>query len=338
MESSSLSIPQHRMDRSTRVLDLHGCTKLQAIERLTFFLDQLRHHHKHKAPRTLKGNHLITTLPGSMPITVVTGSGKHSSHGPVLRQAVERTLQRRQMNFQLNSGNGSFCVDALSGIDLISRENTLKEDTKVIITGIINQNDVQLVNRNTTTSIAAVQLNTLIGSSTISSTSSMDNNIGNEESLPTPSEAARDDEQIQIVKQLSQSEAAKEKSLMVKEQNDLKRAFQDSAICNEEMEEEERALMKALEVSKQQTEQINDDEDEMIRQAVEMSKQVVLEKNEWERLELEAVLALSQQEKDVEMEDDTDLLMKVLEQSKVEHMAFDEQLKLAMDESIRTTW
>ena len=337
MSSSSLSIPQCRMDRSTRVLDLHGCTKLQAIKRLTFFLDQLRH--KHKTPRTLRAQNQIPTVPGPMAVTIVTGSGKHSTHGPVLRQAVEKTLQRRQMVFQLNPGNGSFCVDALSGIELVARDNSLKEDTKVIVTDSSNGNEVQLVNRNTTTSIAAVQLNSLIRSNTLGSSSSSDDNIVNDVPLPTPGEVARDDEQVEIVKQLSQSEAAKEKALKVREQNELKRACEDSVSLNDKMEEDEIALRKVLEMSRQQTVQVDEDEEEMLRQVLEMSEQVELEKKEEERLEFEAVLALSQQESNKEMEGDTDLLlMKILEQSKIEHMEFDTQLKLALEESVRTTW
>jgi len=330
-------MPQCRMDRS-RVLDLHGCTKLQAIERLTFFLEQVRH--QRKKPRTLTGQQQFPALPGSVNVTIITGSGQHSVHGPVLRLAVEKTLVKRQMNFQLNPNKGSFCVDALSGIDLVARENIAKQDTKVIVMSTVGGDgqNVQLVNRETIASMEACRLNQLTRSNTASSSNSLMDDITNDASLPTPSEVAKDDEQIQMAKKFSQSEAAQEQSIKVKEQNDLDKALHHSIKLTKETEEEERELLReAMELSEQHYVQSNEDEEEMIQQALAMSEKAEVQRKEQEYPELQAVLALSQHEKESIEEDDDLLMMEILEHSKLEQMDFDKQLKIALEESIHIT-
>ena len=326
-------MPQCR--KQQQQLDLHGCTKLQAIERLTFFLEQIRH--QRKKPRTLTRQQQFPALPGSVSVTIITGTGKHSVHGPVLRLAVERTLNKRQMNFQLNPNKGSFCVDALSGIDLVSRENMTKVDTKVIVvsTGGLHGQNVQLVNRETTSSMEAVRLNHLILRNTDSNSNSAMDDISNDTSLLTPSEVAKDDEQIQMAKKFSQVEAAKEQSIKVKEQNELDEAVHHSIKLTKEMEEEERELLReAMELSKQHLVESNEDEEEMIQHILAMSEKAELERNEQEYAEFQAVLALSQHEKEPMEEDDDNLMMEIMKHSKLEQMAFDKQLKMALEESI----
>ena len=243
------------------------------------------------------------------------------------------------MNFQLNPNKGSFCVDALSGIDLVSRENIRKIDTKVIVvsTGGGDGQNVQLVNRETTSSMEAVRLNHLTLSNTDSSSNSVMDDISNDASLLTPSEVAKDDEQIQMAKTFSQVEAAKEQSIKVKEQNELDKAVHHSIKLTKEMEEEERELLKeAMELSKQHHVQSNEDEEEMIQHVLAMSEKAELERNEQEYAEFQAVLALSQHEKESIEEDDDILMMEILEHSKLEQMDFDKQLKMALEESVRS--
>lgn len=58
-------------------LDLHGCTRDEALEKFDHFLSKARHH-------------------GWTVLLVITGKGHHSQEGPVLREAIERRLRLRR--------------------------------------------------------------------------------------------------------------------------------------------------------------------------------------------------------------------------------------------------
>lgn len=99
------------------ILDLHGLKKKTAITKMTNFLDRVRHRHQEKK---------------NLVVTIITGCGNNSAHGPVLRYAVKTTLTRRQMKFVLNPGKGSYSVNAMSGIDLYV-DNFQRRDSKVTV-------------------------------------------------------------------------------------------------------------------------------------------------------------------------------------------------------------
>ena len=386
----------------SQILDLHGYTRERAIEKLTFFLDQIRHKHLHSISNS------STYLPPSMPVTIITGSGKHSQSGPVLRHAVEKTLTKRQMVFRLNHGKGSFIVDAFSGIELRLRRGhgdmyddddaLCPKDTKVVIkrrTGLTGgQNDIKLVNRpkntllvTTTPSTSSLALTLTQSRNTSSSyyanessptTTNTCMNTTNEPvhgvpvleiiSMPTPSEALQDEEQLQDAKQLSEKEASRQLSLETKETNKLQKATEDSIRVHREVEKERKILSEILELSKKEEEQQRlqgmMSEEEMIEQALKLSQQMEKDESEQERLELERVLELSQKEKGeggltnvVEEEEDL-MLMEALNQSKALAMdvdtnsttsksytgdsssdvdaEFERQLKIVLEESART--
>ena len=63
-------------------------------------------------------------------VTIITGSGSHSTAGPVLRSAIHSLLVKRGMVFTIERGNGAFKVDALSGIDL--HDAPLPTSSKVV--------------------------------------------------------------------------------------------------------------------------------------------------------------------------------------------------------------
>jgi hypothetical protein len=105
-------------------IDLHGLTKDDAISTVANFLNT------HRASPHLKQKSNSHYKP--VPVIIITGSGKHSHSGPVLRTAVEKYLQKREMNYVINRGKGSFTVDCASGIDLYFDHNQ-KVCTKVII-------------------------------------------------------------------------------------------------------------------------------------------------------------------------------------------------------------
>jgi len=91
-------------------LDLHGFTKENAIRQLTTFLE--RHE---MAPW----------------VCVVTGTGSHSSDGPVIRNAVKKLLSKRKMEFRKLTP-GSFMVNASTGIVLHAPDPPVDTKLKVI--------------------------------------------------------------------------------------------------------------------------------------------------------------------------------------------------------------
>ena len=95
-------------------LDLHGYTKSQGIPLLTSFFERV-----------------TKTQTTDVWVLVITGSGAHSSNGPVLRNAVQALLEKRKMVYVLNRGKGSFTVNANSGQVLYPPEPPT--DSKIIL-------------------------------------------------------------------------------------------------------------------------------------------------------------------------------------------------------------
>lgn len=106
-------------------LDLHGKLVEDAIAEVTLFLERIRTYHHHAAALTGGGG---TTC---CYVQIITGSGSHSRHGPILRSAVQKLLDKRRMIWKLEHGGGSFQVDALSGDDLYDPGEAT--DSKVLI-------------------------------------------------------------------------------------------------------------------------------------------------------------------------------------------------------------
>ena len=96
---------------------------------MTLFLERIRN----AASRVPS---LATTSSATFYVTIITGSGSHSSHGPILRSVVQRLLEKRGMTYQLERGGGAFRVNALSGHDLYQAGAPV--DSKVVV---VNDND-----------------------------------------------------------------------------------------------------------------------------------------------------------------------------------------------------
>lgn len=330
---------QRSMDKS-KTIDLHGFTKIQAIERTTFFLDQIRHKHRNR-------NYTKTTVSGPLTVTIITGSGKHSTDGPVLRDAIQKLLQKRQMSFQLNHGKGSFTVDALSGIDLYNPD-LFKSDTKVLVKHSSDNNNVQLVNRDTSKTYRTEHLNSFSRmSSKLSSNSSEDqeDKLQNSDHLPTPAELARDEKELEEALKLSQSEASKHQSLKDKEKQAMEQALQDSLNMEKEMEEEERIMKEIMELSKNEENVAFQKDEELMKQVMQLSMDHEREAALREEEELKAVLAQSMNESPGNgvVEEDDILFHEALKLSQDEQhqeqgrrnncIDYEEQLRLAMEAS-----
>ncbi|GAX18962.1 hypothetical protein FisN_8Hh182 [Fistulifera solaris] len=96
------------MNRHLAELDLHGLTREKAIRAVTDFMEDNKRKH----------------------VRIITGTGSHSTHGPVLRTAVESLLTRRKMQFQKDSA-GSFLVNCASGDTFYPPESP--QDTKLLV-------------------------------------------------------------------------------------------------------------------------------------------------------------------------------------------------------------
>lgn len=393
MSKSLPSIPQCQLAES-QILDLHGNTKEKAIQKLTFFLDQIRHKHLHSlhAPASSKR---LTYLP----VSIITGSGKHSQNGPVLRTAVQKTLTKRQMTFRFGAGKGSFLVDALSGIELRERrghgdpsadttdedyDSRCAKDSKVLVkrqrdrigVGFIGgpQHDVRLVNRPNNTLLTRphqpvpapkpapapkASISAVHSDRDDEATTNLNEEIDGILSMPTPSEAKWEEEQIKDAKQLSEKEASLQYSLETKESKILQKATEDSVHSHREIEEERKKLQDILEMSKREEEHNQKSEEEMIEEALKLSTQDNLKytyDSEDERLQLEKVLAMSRNcKQDDEDEDEDLLLLEALKESRAlannesartisrnestsfsMDNEFERQLKIAMNESNHT--
>jgi len=123
--------PSKTKFQPTHSIDLHGYRKSEGIKALTSFLDQV----------VSKNNNITSskrcrTQPGSRNggdiwVCVITGSGAHSPEGPVLRDAIKNLLDKRQMEYVINRGKGSFNVNATSGITFYEPQAPI--DSKVIL-------------------------------------------------------------------------------------------------------------------------------------------------------------------------------------------------------------
>jgi hypothetical protein len=212
-------------ERSTaeimRILDLHKHTKEKAIQEMTYFFNQIR--------KKCCQNEKVFM------VTLITGSGSHSQQGPVLRQAVQKTLIKRQMDFSINRGKGSFSVNALSGIDLFADDRVKQYSKVVFMPRNSNDNDVQLTGRLKPAPISSTRPRFQLG--------------------PLPSQVAEDDKLLEEVKLTSSTLTSRENAYRIKsQQNEMKnvmaRSFQTFQEDKEKTTKEyEEQVAKAIDLS-----------------------------------------------------------------------------------------
>lgn len=255
-------------------VDLHGDTKTQAIRRLTEFMDRL-----------------IRSRPkmANVWVLVITGSGAHSKDGPVLRNAVESLFQKRQMNYTMNPGKGSFTVDARSGFHFF--EPGQPEDTKVIVSDAMGNDDRALSRHRDRVRAPPSRLE--------------------QEANPLPAEVAATDAFIEE----SRIEGEKAFSLQKKEEKLLRKAVSMSMLEIEREEEEEAQLLqKAMSLSMiENLPEPNSSIEDEFQKALELSKQEFQKEREEDPLEL----ALKLSEQIVSKEDEE--LLRILEESKLQY-------------------
>jgi hypothetical protein len=249
----------------TATIDLHGYRKSEGISVLTSFLDQVTRRNK-----------------GDVWVTVVTGTGAHSSDGPILRTAVQALLEKRKMVHTVNRGKGSFTVKANSGFVLYAPE--APKDTKVVL-------------QEATAAFPPLPKSYLISRTTISRIN------------PLPSEVAASDANVED----SRKERQKVMKENKKDEKLLKRVLSESFLeAKTEKEEDEKIMKCALSLSLSMIDHVSEDD--------EFLKALELSQLEFENLEsaddLQRAIALSQ---NFSCQEDKELL-RILEQSKRETM------------------
>ena len=276
-------------------IDLHGCKKSDAISRLTSFMEELtiQHKKKHKQRKS-----------GEVWVLVITGSGAHSQHGPILRTAVQSLFEKRNMTFFLNKGKGAFTVNVNSGYKLYAPE--LPSCTKVLLT------NEQIIRKKSE------------GWGNSSDRRQAPPNTSNEYS-PSLAEVAAENAIIEE----SKKEYEQEKKIETKEGRLLKRAMSMSKLeAEQQQQEEESEMKKALSLSMIDTTHIEPDDD--LRRVLEMSRidaEIEQEKAEAYDLEEELQKALEMSREQIhtaandgdgEGESDDAELQRILEKSKLE--------------------
>lgn len=268
-------------------LDLHGKRLDDAIAAVTFYFDRIRSTYAANNPA-------YAASPNSLKVTVITGSGSHSTHGPVLRSAVQTLLVKRGMNFSIEPGKGAFTVDALSGWDLYASE--VPADSKILLS---EQQDFHLLassKKNTvhgasfhqggctslrigtrfnesphhlcSTNFGVIFIHTTAVTGNLAPIvkSSRDNgqtSTSDASADPLPKQVALENDAIRFATELSIAQAQKRraeiKKLQEKQKTELKRALSESqaeySVYGRCIETEEIEIEKALALSSRDTQE-----------------------------------------------------------------------------------
>jgi len=251
----------NNLPNPTDILDLHGCTKSDAISQTTDFLD--------RSKRILNSDNTW--------VLVVTGSGAHSPHGPVLRGAIEALLIKRKIVYYLMKGKGSFLVNAASGFVLY--EPSQPRDSKVMVapTSASGCTDgANLIRR----SILERQLS--------------ENREGNSKALKKKFHSIRNEEAAfdeAISKSLEEKERAK-----AEDKETIGQAVNLSLMAKQKETDEEQKLCEAIEISKRESVVNAMDEDEQILKTLALSKAEFDQQNDPD-VYLQQIIELSRRER-----------------------------------------
>lgn len=295
----------NNLPNPTDILDLHGCTKSDAISRTTDFLD--------------RSNRLLNS--DNTWVLVITGSGAHSPHGrkfsrcyftefcaemflresssltirifnveneinldeihmvllAVLRGAIEALLIKRKIVYYLLKGKGSFLVNAASGFVLY--EPSQPRDSKVMVapTSVSGCVDgANLIRR----SILERQLS--------------ENREGNRKALKKQFHSIRKEEAAYdeaISKSLEEKERAK-----AEDKETLQQAMNLSLMAKQKETDEEQKLCEAIEISKRESVVNAMDEDEQILKTLALSK-VEFDQQSDPDVYLQQIIELSRRER-----------------------------------------
>lgn len=267
------------MSSSLPTLDLHGYRKAEAIRRLTTFLEE-----------------------NSSWVCIITGTGSHSSDGPVLRTAVLDLLEKREMDYRRETP-GAFVVNASSGHVLF--EPPPPEDTKVVVKSAEDINDatfpVNMQKRQRhyvtpTVDPESVPLATI--------------EVG-----PSVAELAAEERVLAQAREESILAFQQQMRVKAAEEKELSEALRLSLTLKQPaVEEDEDALQKALRLSAEQERIEREEEEKLLKQVLDKSE------NEKEYIddELSLILKLSALESQKQEEEEQRMLEEALRRSQEE--------------------
>lgn len=272
----------------TATLDLHGFTKSEGIAALTRFFEQVK---------TTNRNTLDSD--GDIWVQIITGSGAHSggSGGPVLRDAVQSLLVKRNMIFKLNRGKGSFNVKANSGHELFKAP--LPTDSKVIVQEAPERVPALPKKDYSSASLGEASYNALD---------------------PLPSEVSANDSNLR--------ESQREGERLERERRVEEKMVNDAVARSLEVENnvdlEESLLLQAMSLSMQELHYFEDGEglkcEAELQEALTASQKEYTDREDEINLEVQEAMQMSQRESTLEDEQ----WMEILEASKKE---FEKQLE-----------
>jgi len=293
-------------------IDLHGCKKEVAVRSVTKFLEScVQNHASHS---------------GKLWVCIITGSGHHSPAGPVLRDAVRSLLDKREMEYTILYGKGSFLVNVCSGHELKAGP-ALPSDSKLVVKPNTTD-DVRLINRPHNASSVPHTSNTASFASLPS---------------PKPSEVAADDELIARVK--SESEQQR-RHVLRHEHKQLKEALMASKREIEwEMEriasEDEERMAAILKESEQEEERLQREEEQRLDEILRHSREEAENVKRQEEENIAAALKQSQEEEELNRKEgqgeSDEALNQALQQSLHDVHATDSELNKALSISSKDT-
>jgi hypothetical protein len=300
-------------------IDLHGYKRDEGIAAVTAFVESSQ---RQFPP------------PTDAWVCIITGSGHHSPSGPVLRDAVRSLLNKREMEYTLQRGKGSFLVNVHSGHALVAAP-ALAECTKIqiVANNTKNNNDnnahshVKLVNR------------PAISSNSTNATSRSIETTTTSVVAPKPAQVVADDVLVERVKQESHRQfVALQKRRRDEMQLQLKQAL---AASKREMEQQQAqreqewwclaAILKQSSQQQQQEELLRAQEQERLEEILRHSKEEEERMQRLEQEQLNEILRISQQQQQQEEEensqDELERVLLSLSQLQIHNNDDDEQLK-----------
>lgn len=273
-------LPNSQLPKALYTLDLHGYKKSEGLSRTTDFLD--------RTTRLINGKDAW--------VQIITGSGAHSPHGPVLRGAIEALLLKRKIDYIPMKGGGSFLVNASSGYVLY--DPVQPTDSKVIV--------AEPPASSSSNNDGPYRARTLMGAN------KRPESAGGGRKELKKSFYKRVNEELAYDKVVSESlEQTKRKDREAEMEKELlERAVGLSLLDKEMGKEDEEKIHKAIEISKRESIVIAMDEDEQIRK----------------------LMALSKMEFECQIDPDA-CLKQAIELSRNESNAFDEQMLTILRDS-----
>jgi len=260
-------------------LDLHGYKKEAAIRRLTDFLEN---------------QHQSNT---SSWVCVITGTGSHSTCGPVLRTAVEKLLCKRKMTFERNTP-GSFLIQAASGHVLYNQQQ--EEDSKVVVRSS-QEEEIAL-------QLAYTRKHSQNLRRSESSPAFLEERRGDNRLLgtgPSLSEVAREERELEQAREESLESIRDLSKTQKKERVELERAVQISKAAKEREEQEEAELLrKAMELSEREVNQQQQEEEQILQQALKDSQKATVSHLSEQEMEQALQEALQQSMKEAAATED----------------------------------